>query len=110
MSITPSLHKDLAHSWELIEKNDGCGLGMLDEAGMEGCIKIPRRIRTQQSRKISQSANLSDTLNRMWMDSDPKINAEGMKSLPYSTRDCSKRRMQQEVQAEDLLFESFISK
>ena len=49
MSITPSLHKVLAHSWELIEMNDGCGLGIFDESGIGGCNKILRHIRTQQS-------------------------------------------------------------
>ena len=32
-SVTPTVHKVLAHGWELIEKNDGCGLGSLDESG-----------------------------------------------------------------------------
>ena len=31
ISITPTIHKLLAHSWELIALNDGVGLGALDE-------------------------------------------------------------------------------
>ena len=36
ISIALSLHKVLGHSWELIEMNDGHGLGSLDESGLEG--------------------------------------------------------------------------
>ena len=118
MSITPSLHKVFAHSWELIEKNDSHGLGISDESGMERCNKILRRIRTQESRKISQFSNLQDTLNRMWMSSDPKINKERVKAMPYCTfckesghsiRYCSKIRKIVTVQAEEeTLLNSFI--
>ena len=52
LSITPSVHKLLAHySWELIHNNDSFGLGNLDEAGMEGCNKILRSVRKSLSRK-----------------------------------------------------------
>ena len=83
ISITPSLHKLLAHTWELIEINDGVGLGALDEAGLEGCNKILRGIRTKLSRKTSQHANLIDTLRLMWVASDPVVNAERKKSQPF---------------------------
>ena len=58
ISITPSVHKLLAHSWELIQNNDCHGLGTLDEAGLEGCNKILRSIRINLARKLSQSLNL----------------------------------------------------
>ena len=51
--ITPTVHKVLAHSWELIAHNDGVGLGALDESGLKGCNKILRNIRTNFSRKTS---------------------------------------------------------
>ncbi len=86
ISITPSLHKLLAHSWELIELNDGTGLRALDEAGLEGCNKILRAMRTKLSRKISQKANLIDTLRRMWVASDPLVNAERRKTKPVCKR------------------------
>ena len=63
ISITPSLHKVLCHSRELIEMNDECGLGSLDESGLEGNNKVLRAICTQLSRKTSQITNLRDTLN-----------------------------------------------
>ena len=83
ISITPSLHKLLAHSWELIELNGEQGLGSLDESGLEGNNKILRNVRTKLSRKCSQPANLSDTLNRMWIGSDPVVNTERRKALPF---------------------------
>ena len=36
ISITPALHKLLAHSWELMLNNKETGLGSLDESGLEG--------------------------------------------------------------------------
>ena len=90
ISIMPSLHKVLAHSWELIELNDGMGLGNLDEAGLEGCNKILRKIRIQLSRKNSQNSNLIDTLNRMWVASDPQVNTEQLKAKP-TCKNCNIR-------------------
>ena len=52
ISITPSLHKLLAHSWELIEMNGDRGLCYLDESGMDGSNKIIHGIRTKLSRKL----------------------------------------------------------
>ena len=49
VSITPTLHKLLGHSWELISLNEGVGLKRLDESGMEGCNKMLRTIRTKHS-------------------------------------------------------------
>ena len=39
MSITPTMHKLLGHTWELIEMNDSNGLGAFDESGLEACNK-----------------------------------------------------------------------
>ena len=85
ISITPTVHKLLAHSWELMQCNDNHGLGSLDESGLEGCNKILRSIRTHLARKVSQAMNLVDTLNRMWVSSDPLLNAERQKTLPFCT-------------------------
>ena len=83
ISITPSVHKLLGHSWELMQNNDSHGLGSLDESGLEGCNKILRSIRTNLSRKVSQTLNLVDTLDRMWTSSDPLLNAERQNTLPF---------------------------
>ena len=54
VSITPSLHKHLAHSAELIQTNDGCGLEAFSEEGMDADNKRLRQIRTELSWKTSQ--------------------------------------------------------
>lgn len=117
VSITGSLHKVLGHSWELIELNGGRGIGALDEAGMEGCHKVLRGIRTRLSRKISQQANLVDTIRRMWYTSDPLVNHERKKGWPFckqcqirghSTRYCPTKKVQDVEKDDDVLFNSLI--
>ena len=51
--MSPSVHKLLGHSWELIDKNGGMGLGVLSEAGLEACNKLLRNYRTGKARKDS---------------------------------------------------------
>ena len=79
--ITPTVHKVLAHSWELIAHNEGVGLGALNESGLEGYNKILRNVRTNISRKTFQKDNLVDTIKRMWISSDPVVNQERYKTL-----------------------------
>ena len=62
ISITPSVHKLLANSWELMQNNNNHGLGALKEAGLEGCNKILRSCRINFAIKTSQSVNLEDTV------------------------------------------------
>ena len=62
ISITKTLHKVLAHSWQLIENNDGFS-----------CNKTLRNIHRTLSRKTSQQDNLTDCLRRMWLISDPIV-------------------------------------
>ena len=81
--VSPTLHKLLAHSWELISLNYGEGLERLDESGLEGCNKILRTIRSRQARKISQQACNMDCLSRMWVGSDPMLQQERMAALPF---------------------------
>ena len=116
ISITPTLHKVLGHLWELIQHNNSEGLQRLDESGMEGCNKLLRQIRGTLSRKTSQLDNLTDTLSRMWVSSDPVIQRERMKALPFcthcnilghGTRYCSVKNPLMEAQTYDnFLFNS----
>ena len=80
VSITPTVHKLLAHSWELIDSNDGYGLGSLDESGLEGCNKLLRNVRTCIARKTSQKDNVVDTIRRLWLSSDPLVQVERKKA------------------------------
>ena len=88
ISITPSLHKLLGHSWELIELNADCGLKNFDETGLEANNKILRLIRLKLARKTSQTANLHDVINRLWLGSDPKVNNICLKTQPYCKNCC----------------------
>jgi hypothetical protein len=45
VQIRPYVHKLLAHSWELIENNEGRGLRNLDESSLEGNNKVLRSVR-----------------------------------------------------------------
>ena len=52
ISISPTTHSVLAHSWELIERNSGVGAGELSESGLESKNKYLRSIRTFISNQI----------------------------------------------------------
>ena len=71
-SITPSLHKILAHCTELIRDcNGGYGLEEYSEEGLESCNKLIRRYREHLSRKNSFSLNIRDIFVRLLRQSDP---------------------------------------
>ena len=120
LSITPTLHKLLAHSWELIMLNDGEGLKRLDESGLEGCNKILRTIRTKHARKTSQQACNTDCFSRMWVGSDPVLQTKRMVALPFckwcqvsghGTRYCAKQNSQQgPKREEDTMVENLLIK
>ena len=70
-SNTPTLHKVLAHSAQLIEEyNGGRGLKSLSEEGLEACHKHIRRYREQLARKFSFEANIQDIFIRLTSQSD----------------------------------------
>ena len=71
--ISPSVHRILAHSWEVIELNKGFGLGDLSEEGLEALNKLIREMRVHGSRKDSTVNNFSDTYNHLWDRSRPTI-------------------------------------
>ena len=61
VSISPSLHKQLAHCFQLISRlNKGYGLQNLSEECLEACNKYVRRYRENLSRKTSFSDNFRD--------------------------------------------------
>ena len=62
-SITPTLHKLLAHSEQLIrETNSGYGLKSFSEEGTESCNKLIRKYRENLSRKNRFESNIIDIL------------------------------------------------
>ena len=83
VSITPTLHKLLAHSGELMDLNRGCGLKAWSEEGMEANNKTLRYIRERLSRKQSQEYNLRDCFKRLWLGSDPQVTEVRNKGKPF---------------------------
>ena len=70
-SITPTLHKVLAHSAQLVDQfNGGRGMKSFSEEGLEACHKHIRRYREQLARKISFEANIKDIFIRLLSQSD----------------------------------------
>ena len=115
--MSPTIHKLLGHSWELIAMNGNYGLGTLSEGGIEASNKFLRRYRIQLARKRSQHDNLTDCARRLWLDSDPVLNAILTNNLP-TCRKCQlkghiyrycPRRYDTALQQEDSLVESFLS-
>ena len=71
--ISPSIHRVLAHSAELMLMNGSHGLGSKSEEGLERLNKSIRRLREHGARKCSIYDNLVDVLRHMWRRSDPLI-------------------------------------
>ena len=77
-----------------------------------------RTIRLKLARKTSQSANLDDTIRRLWLGSDPKANNVHLKAQPYckhcaehghSSRYCRiKNPIFGPLSDDDALFESVV--
>ena len=71
--VSPSVHRILAHAWEVLELNNGFGLGDMSEEGLEALNKIIRSRREHGARKTSTLANFMDCYNHMWDRSRPTI-------------------------------------
>ena len=116
LELGSALHHWSANSLGIIEMKRDRGLKNFDKSGLEGSNKILRTIRLKLARKTSQSANLEDTIRRMWLGSDPKVCTVRMKVQPfckhcsehgYSTRYCKvKNPMFGPLSDDDALFES----
>ena len=73
-NITPTLHKLLAHSEELLrEINFGYGFKCFSEEGSEACNKLIRKYREHLARKTSFEDNISDIFIRLASESDPGL-------------------------------------
>ena len=71
--VSPSVHRILAHSWEVMLQNDCYGLGSQSEEGLEALNKFIRRMRSSGARKDSSLHNFTDTFNHLWDRSRPVI-------------------------------------
>ena len=69
--IKPSIHGLMAHAGQLIEENDGYGLGGKAEHGTERGQQELKGWRLRGSRKTNLYDNMKDALNRMAQASSP---------------------------------------
>ena len=72
-AISPSVHRILAHSWEVMELNGRHCLGDIGEEGLEANNKRIRNLREHGSRKDCTENNFLDTFNHLWDRSRPTI-------------------------------------
>ena len=86
VSISETTHMVLGHSFQLIELNDGYGLGQMSEQGLEGLNKLVRRYSERFARQVSLNANITDVVNRLQVLSNPQLMR--FKRKPRCTR-CS---------------------
>ena len=73
VKINHTRHGVLHHSYELVERNDGYGLGSLSEEALESTNKHIRRYLETLSRKTSPVDQMSDVMNRLLERSDPFV-------------------------------------
>ena len=116
VSITPTIHKLLAHTWELIELNNGYGLKSWSEEGLEANNATLRLIRERLSRKFNELVNLEDCFRRLWVGSDPQVSVERSKGrgvcslcsmIGHRRRSCPtnpRRVLSSAVHPDDLFF------
>ena len=102
-NITPSLHKLLAHSAELIEKyNNGFGLKNFSEEGLEALNKYVRKFREHLARKFSFEMNIKDIILRLTTQSDPVLSKYRLSTVTKTKHD------QNVSSSQDILVESLI--
>ena len=101
--FTPAVHQVLAHSAALITAFESTGLGSLSEEPLEHNNKNIRNYREHLSRKMTQHANLSDVLTRLWVKSDPIIRSARNKtkcsfcSNEHNVRSCPQKQVQESL-------------
>ena len=73
VSVTTSVHRLLGHSAERIRLNQGFGLGLISEEGLEAVHKLVRRFRELGARKTCLDDNIQDVFTHLFIRSDPII-------------------------------------
>lgn len=71
--ISPSIHRVLAHSWEVVQMNENQGLGNQSEEGLETQNKFVRHLQIHGARKTSVEDNFHDVFGHLWRKSSPRL-------------------------------------
>ena len=82
--VPETAHMVLGHSFQLIDLNDGYGLGQMSEQGLEGLNKLVRRFSERFARQKSLDANIADVIHRLQVLSNPSLMA--FKRKPFCRR------------------------
>ena len=108
VSITPSLHKWLVHSTELISSfNHGYGLKLYSEECIEALNKYVRSFRDKLARKTSFEDNVRDIFVRLITQSDPVLLAIRRNSFKkFETK--QSKDSSQELSQQDIIVKSII--
>lgn len=108
MSVSPSCHRLLAHAAELIERNDGYGLGDETEQPSEASHKTLRRTRETGARTNSLQSTLTDCFNKQFVLSDPLIRVQrrqlhcsGCREEGHTLRSCPLKEKKPKLDSND---------
>ena len=82
--VTETTHMVLGHSFQLIDANDGYGLGQMTEQGLESVNKLVKRYSERFARQISLGANITDVMHRLQVLSNPYL--KSFKKKSYCTK------------------------
>ena len=82
--VTETAHMVLGHSFQLIDANDGYGLGQMTEQGLESVNKLVKRYSERFARQISLGANITDVMHRLQVLSNPYL--KSFKKKSYCTK------------------------
>ena len=101
-NLTQTYHRSFGHLIELIELNNGYGLGKWSETCLESAHKILRYLSVHLSRRDSDYHNMEDTFHHMWIMNDPDIKR-------YSATEEEKIQSYEKVSsADDVIFQSLL--
>ena len=81
--ISPTVHKTIAHAWELMALNGFRGLLRLSESGIESLNKTFLFVQSRLAGNFSEEGNLIDSIRRLWIMSSPLRTSLTDKAKPF---------------------------
>ena len=112
--VSESVHRLLAHSWEMIVLNNNFALLSESEQGSEAGHKEERYARQHQSRKCDLISGDIDSFRHKWAASDPGVRS--LDRMPWCsvcrtdqhwTRGCTVRKLGPAGLEDEVLIQSF---
>ena len=103
-----TVHNLIFHSAELVERNNGIGLGELSEEALESSNKDVRNYREFLARKCGHIPNLTDVFNRLFIRSDPLIRHIIVQSQPKREKRTSNVNILTTINEDDVLLSKIL--